>query len=350
MTGSVGKLITHGLGLDRTDEDKVNNIIARWPERPQLGAKLMIAKYGAPQEATVEELIWRDQGPYKRITVTKAEHHHDFPKPHLDFLEHTINYRVPPERAAALAEYDGSCTFDRTRGELSARCDLEGHNILTLNLAHDIVTGTMTADEARRAFSEIVLDDIKGKYPSYTMSLQFESEASSAVEFSDTPTILGSPERPDGLTQPRGNEEDGEVLGFIGAADELEVVSAIAAGTKNMRPAVAAFAQMLHEEHGRHLEETLQLGQQVGITPLETAVVDEFRVKSAGQLADVIPLEGEAFAKAYVEAKIKGHSELIELIDNKLMKSVKSTDVKRHLEKTRIYVAEHLAQAKQLQS
>ncbi len=33
---------------------------------------------------------------------------------------------------------------------MSARCDLEGHNILTLNLAHDIVTGKKTAEEARK--------------------------------------------------------------------------------------------------------------------------------------------------------------------------------------------------------
>ena len=36
---------------------------------------------------------------------------------------------------------------------MSARCDLEGHNILTVNLAHDIAMGKKSAEEARKEFS-----------------------------------------------------------------------------------------------------------------------------------------------------------------------------------------------------
>ncbi|MBC7768917.1 MAG: DUF4142 domain-containing protein [Phycisphaerales bacterium] len=328
----------------------MTEIISAWPDRPRLGAQLMIGKYGAPQEATADQLVWHDQGAYKKINVTRAEHHHDFPKPHMDFMEHTINYRVPPERAAALAEYDGSCTFDRTRGELSARCDLEGHNILTLNLAHDIVTGKMTAQQARKAFSEIVTDDIKGKYPAYTTALQFDPEGSDVAEFADTSTIPGSPERPDGLTDTKGDKIDGEVLGFVGAADELEVVAAIAASGKNLKPEIAEFAQMLHEAHGKHLEATLLLGQRIGVTPLETPAVDSFRQKNAGQLADLATLDGDEFSDAFVEAKVKGHTELIEMLDKKLIQSANSADVKLHLSEMRTHLSSHLAQAEAMRS
>ncbi len=334
------------LGLNKANRSDAEGMIADWPNRPKLGATLMLDAYGAPNEATDEQLIWRDQGPYKRITATRAEHHHDFPKPHMDFLEHTVDYRVPPERAAALSEYDGSCTFDRTRGELSARCDLEGHNILTLNLAHDIVTGKINAEEARRMFGEIVGDDLKGKYPSYTTELQFTPDSASDTKFADTSTIPGSPERPDGLTEPRGDESDGEVLGFIGAADELEVISALAAGKKGMGSKAAEFAQMLHEEHGRHLEQTLQLGQQIGVTPLETKKVDAFRRKNAGELAELVALEGDEFERQFVEAKIKGHTELIATIDTMLEPAANSDAVKQHVRATRGEIARHLEQAK----
>lgn len=332
-----------------SDASDVTEIIAAWPDRPRLGAQLMIGKYGVPQEATADQLIWHDQGPYKRINVTQAEHHHDFPKPHMDFMEHTINYRVPPERAAALAEYDGSCTFDRTRGELSARCDLEGHNILTLNLAHDIVTGKMTAQQARTAFSEIVTDDIKGKYPAYTTALQFDPEDTDDVEFADTSTIPGSPERPDGLTDTKGDKNDGEVLGFVGAADELEVVAAIAASGKALKPEVAEFAQMLHEAHGKHLEATLLLGQRIGVTPLETTAVDSFRRKNAGELAVLAELDGDEFSDAFVAAKVKGHTEFLEMLDQELIQSANSDDVKQHLREMRTDLTGHLAQAAAMQ-
>ena len=106
------------------------------------------------------------------------------PKPHMDFMEHTIVYQVPANKADALSEYDGSCTFDRTRGTLSARCDLEGHNILTLNLAHDIVTGKKSASAARKAFGEIVGEDMLGKHPPYVEALQFKPAM--LAEFSAT--------------------------------------------------------------------------------------------------------------------------------------------------------------------
>ena len=345
---TVGEKIKETLGLNHEDRAKVEKLIAGWPERPRLGATMMLDQYGPPQEATKEQLVWREQGPYKRITVTKEEHHHDFPKPHMDFLQHTVDYRVPPERAAALAEYDGSCTFDRTQGELSARCDLEGHNILTLNLANDIVMGRMTAAEARRAFSEIVGDDLKGKYPAYTTELQFKPESGTDAKFADVPTIVGSPERPDGLTEPRGDDDDGEVLGFIAAADELEVISAIAAGKKEMGAEAAGFAQKLHEEHGRHLEQTLMLGREIGLTPRESKKVDAFRRKNSGMLADLLPLDGEEFEREFIQAKIKSHTELIEMIDTVLEMKAGAEPVKQHLQTTRSAVERHLEQAKAL--
>ncbi len=76
------------------DRDPVNRIIAGWPERPRLGASQMLSAYGIPQQATPEKLVWHGPGLYKRITVTKEEHHHDFPKPHMDYLEHTIEFRA----------------------------------------------------------------------------------------------------------------------------------------------------------------------------------------------------------------------------------------------------------------
>lgn len=348
MREGILETVGSALGLPHDDPSTVVAMIAQWPDRPRLGAQSMIAKYGAPTESTSEELIWLGQGPYKKIIVTKDEHHHDFPKPHMDFLEHTIDYQVPPERAAALSEYDGSCTFDRTRGELKARCDLEGHNILTLNLAHDIVTGKMTAAEARTAFSEIVTEDIKGKYPDYTTKLQFTPAGASEVKFADTPTIPGSPMRPEGLAEPRGDAIDGELLGFIAAADELEVVSAITAGSKKMSSEAANFSQMLHEAHGAHLVDTLALGMRIGVTPLETAKIDAFRKKNVGALSDLVPLDSKEFERDYLAAKIEGHAELIAMIDTELLDTARNDEVRQHVQATRDHLASHLEQAKAL--
>lgn len=335
--------------MGQADRSAIDKIIAEWPNRPKLGAEQMLVKYGLPQEATSEQLIWHNQGPYKRITVTKSEDNHDFPKPHMDYMEHTINYVVPADKADTLSTYDGSLTFDRTRGEMSARCDLEGHNILTLNLAHDIVTGKKSADEARKAFGDAVVADTQGKYPPYTTALQFEPKKT-GTSFADVPVIPGSPKRPVDAAKVQGDKDDGEVLGFVGAVDDNEIVAALVAGTKKLSPEVASYAKMMHTEHGKNLEETLKLGQQIKVTPMETAEVDKLRVKGAGELAALVPLDGEAFGKAYLEAMIKSHGEVLEMIDNQLLKNADNAALKKHLTETRTDVAKHLDEAKRVQA
>ena len=330
------------------DRPAVDQIIAGWPERPRLGAQVMIAKYGPPQEATPVKLVWHKQGPFKRIMVTREETHHDFPKPHMDFLEHTVDYRVPADKSDELLAYDGSVTLSRTNGEMSARCDLEGHNILTLNLAHDIVTGKTDAAGARKSFGQNVVDDSLGKNPPYVTTLQFQPPKAMKAMDADVPVIPGSPKRPgaDGADKAGG---DAEVLGFVGAVDDNEIIAAAEAQKEKVSPQIMAYAKMLHTEHGQNLVKTMKLGEAIGVTPAETPAVDKLRTKAAGELAAIIPLDGEAFEAAYVAMMIKGHTEALAMIDNQLLKAAQKDEVKKHLADTRAHVAGHLKAAQDLQ-
>ncbi len=58
---------------------------------------------------------------------------------------------VPTHKVDDLVAFDASITINKTAGEMSARCDLEGHNILTHNLARDIINGIKTVEQARIA-------------------------------------------------------------------------------------------------------------------------------------------------------------------------------------------------------
>jgi hypothetical protein len=48
-----------------------------------------------------------------------------------------------------LAVFDGSVLVDRTKGEMSARCEGEAANFLALNLADEIVHGKKDVATAR---------------------------------------------------------------------------------------------------------------------------------------------------------------------------------------------------------
>jgi hypothetical protein len=116
-------------------------IITAWPAESREAARLVIDKYGEPDEATESELTWRRPGPWKRMIASKTFYRHNFPAPHIDAVESVIDYRVPPEKFSELAKFDGSVIVEHTAGEVSARCHGEEANFLALNLMHDISIG-----------------------------------------------------------------------------------------------------------------------------------------------------------------------------------------------------------------
>ncbi len=337
------------------DTAAAEKIIADWPERPLLGARQMIAQYGAPQIAVDAKLVWIDQGPYKRITVTKQEDHHDFPLPHMDYMEHTISYKVPAGKADELMKFDGSVTFDKTRGEMSARCDLEGHNILTLNLANDIVTGKTTAEEARVTFGETIGADMAGKYPPYTVKLQFEPQTMS--KDSDKTSIPGAPVR---STKAKGDADpdvekaakaggDAEILALCLAVDTNQVVAAMEVKKSEAKQAIKEYAAMLHKEHGKNAAATMKLGKEIDVTPTDTAKTNSIRVKGAGTLAALLAKDSEDFGAAYIDAMVTGHTEVLAMLDGELLKEVENEKLKAHLTEVRGHVAKHLDEAKEIQ-
>lgn len=341
-----------------TDRAAVERLIAPWASRPRLGAEEMMAKYGMPQEATPDRLIWHNAGPFKRVAVMNLETPHDFPMPHVDFLEHTIVYDVPQSKVAALLEFDASSTINRTVGELSARCDLEGHNILTLNLDNDIVMGRKTVAQARQAFGDAVGADVMGKHPAYVEGLLFKPHMPASAAFSDKPVVPGSPERGNDMdasakakvaaNQAKGG--DAEIVATVFAVDLNEVLAAGQAEKKQISPDVMAYAKMLHEEHGANMDAGLKLGQQIGLTPVITPAVEAVQVKGAGELAAIVPLNGAAFERAYLDMMIKGHMDVLAMIDSKLLPDAQSGALKQHLTHSREHVAKHLAEAQRLRS
>ncbi len=144
-----------------------------WPDESREAAQLVIDQYGKPDESTDTQLTWRTPGPWKRIVASKAFYTHNFPVPHFDSVESIIDYRVPPDKVTALAQFDGSVIVERTAGEVSARCHDEQANFLALNLMHDIVTNAKSVDEARAYYAKEFADYRRKKPTPYMEKLHF---------------------------------------------------------------------------------------------------------------------------------------------------------------------------------
>lgn len=160
------------------DKHQAQNIINDWNETSRNVAVTMMQKYGAPNEATDSMLIWHDNGPWRRTIVYKEAVDHHFPMPHKDVLEQFIAYKVEPKHFDELAAYDGSVIVERTKGEISARCDKEAANFLALNLANEIVEGNMSVKQARQAYAENIKQFMQGDKPDIMQGLAFSVNTS----------------------------------------------------------------------------------------------------------------------------------------------------------------------------
>lgn len=153
----------------------VDRVIESWPKEPKASAGRLIEEYGPPDEHNDSKLTWYGtKDGWKRTELSSEEVPHDFPAPHTDFLEQTIDYKVPVEMFSALAEYDGSVIVDRTKGEISARCAGTSMNFVAINLAHDIVTGKRTVQQARDEYTRLYQAYKRGEHPPYTQRFEFE--------------------------------------------------------------------------------------------------------------------------------------------------------------------------------
>jgi hypothetical protein len=163
----------HGAS-ERVSAPEARRVIRSWPRPQQAVAEQMLDKYGPPNEATPTRLTWYRNTPWKRTEITSDSVRHDWPTVHTDFLTQTIDYRVPPELISAVAQFDGSIIVDRTKGEVSARCDSEAANVLGINMVHEIATGKRDVAGARHTSEQNTVAYNLGRDAPYAERLLFE--------------------------------------------------------------------------------------------------------------------------------------------------------------------------------
>jgi hypothetical protein len=141
-------------GQGRASESQARRVVEGWPDASRRSAGHMLDSYGAPDSIADDRLVWRNNGQWHETVLLREPVQHNFPFPHEDVLAQTIFYDVPLERYEDLVRFDGSLLLDRTRGTITARCDMEAANFLALNLAHETINGQRSVSEARRIHAE----------------------------------------------------------------------------------------------------------------------------------------------------------------------------------------------------
>lgn len=140
---------------------------------------------------------------------------------------------------------------------------------------------------------------------------------------------------------------DANALAIVATVDRDEVALAKQAKTKKLSAGATEYAAMIEHDHSANLAETKKLAKDDGA---QSAKAGEIKKKDAKKKTELAPLDGAAYEKAYIDAMVKGHAEVLSKLDNELIPGAQDAAVKAHLKKTRGAVAGHLEKAKALQS
>lgn len=141
---------------------------------------------------------------------------------------------------------------------------------------------------------------------------------------------------------------EGETLATIAAIDKNEIIISLIASNKNVSSEVKDFAKTMVDQHGANLTKILFMSTFFHV-PLTGISSEKFNAQGKKELMDLSMLVGDDFAKAYINAMVKDHQEALNLIDQNLMQTAKTVEMKRFMTDTRAAVAKHLEDAKQLQ-
>ena len=125
-------------------------IIRRWPSSSRGLAGTLVAKYGVPDLSGETAMVWYDNGGWKRTVAYRDAEPREEGARDAFHLKQSILYRIPEDKIAALRQFDRRITIDKELRMMSTQSESEAENYLCLNLAHEIVVGKRSVEDARQ--------------------------------------------------------------------------------------------------------------------------------------------------------------------------------------------------------
>jgi len=144
---------------------------------------------------------------------------------------------------------------------------------------------------------------------------------------------------------------DGEIAAIVKAANTSEVDAAKLAKSKAKNKHVKDFATMMVKDHTDMIKSGDALVKKAGIEPKDNEISAHMTDEAKTTLETLkSAAKGNDFDKAYIDAQVNAHTQVLDAIDKKLMPNVQNADLKAELERARPKVEAHLGHAKEIQA
>lgn len=140
-----------------------------------------------------------------------------------------------------------------------------------------------------------------------------------------------------------------EALALVNVVNDHDIKAAEQAKSKKVTGDVLAFADMMVADHGKNMTQTHALMDKNGGAPADSALTTEMKSKGDAEMQQLASMDGDAYAKAYIDAMVMGHQDVLNRLDTMLIPAATDAAVKQHLQMTRDAVQKHLDRAKEIQ-
>jgi putative membrane protein len=142
---------------------------------------------------------------------------------------------------------------------------------------------------------------------------------------------------------------EAEIAAVVTAANEGEVQQGTLAQNRAVTGGVRTFAQQMVQEHSAALQMGQAVFTQLGITPQENAMSQFLRTQAQTTLSQLQAIPASSlFDRSYMQVQVQMHTMVLTNLDQVLIPSARSAQMRQLLLTQRAEVAEHLQEAQDL--
>lgn len=151
--------------------------------------------------------------------------------------------------------------------------------------------------------------------------------------------------------QPRRAEPigDPEIVAILLAAHDREIGQAKLAQKKATDPAVRRFASAMVTDHTQAMDRDLFVAQSLDIESWASQRSRRMRQDAKQKLDQLKNLAGADFDKQYADNAVKQHTDMLAVIDSKLLPSVRSLELRTQIQGNKATASHHWVEARDLQ-
>src|SRR5215471_506609 len=142
---------------------------------------------------------------------------------------------------------------------------------------------------------------------------------------------------------------DEQILQALHTANSGEIEQAKLAQRKSKNAQVKHFASMMVKEQTAADRKGKEVAKTMHVSPSVSSISSSLESDARQQTSSMSSRTGADFDRAYMDAQVKEHQSLLDLIDNQLLPNAKAAEVKAHLQTVRSTVQSHLKEAQDIQ-